>query len=169
MAITKRLQNIDEALDQGTPVQSVELSLSFSQVDGRPVTFCTNKRADPIQKTHRKGNFYEADELRFLSNLVKKGATIVDIGANVGNHSLYFSHVMGAAKVIPFEPNPLAYELLIANILANGQGDVVDFSHLGMGLSDKRQDGFAMEPRDRNLGAAKMLPGKGDIPVTPGR
>ena len=93
------------------------------------------------------------------------GATIVDIGANIGNHSLYFAKVMKAARVIPFEPNPLAYEVLLAHMAVNGLGQVVDLRHIGLGLSDKEAVGFGMEERHRNLGAASMVEGGGNIDV----
>jgi FkbM family methyltransferase len=39
--------------------------------------------------------------------------TIVDAGANIGNHSIQFSRKFG--KVFSFEPNPRAYEILNSN------------------------------------------------------
>ncbi len=73
-----------------------------------------------------------------------------------------------ASKVIPFEPNPRAFELLVQNVLVNGLGDVVDLSRLGVGLSDVESDGFGSQNRVRNLGRAKLLEGQGDIEVYPG-
>ena len=40
-------------------------------------------------------------------------ATAIDIGANIGNHSLYFSDYF--RKVLSFEPNPRTYKLLQLN------------------------------------------------------
>ncbi len=40
-------------------------------------------------------------------------ATIVDIGANIGNHSIQFSRKF--KKVFSFEPNPRVYEILVSN------------------------------------------------------
>ncbi|MEO1085504.1 MAG: FkbM family methyltransferase, partial [Acidobacteriota bacterium] len=47
----------------------------------------------------------------------------------------------------------------------NGLRDTVDLSCLGVGVSDERSGGFAMERRDRNLGAARMIAGQGDLEV----
>ena len=69
---------------------------------------------------------------------------------------------------MPVEPNPVAYRLLIANILSNRLADVVDLSRLGVGVSDVEADGFAMEDRDRNIGAARMIPNEGTIKTLPG-
>ena len=71
-------------------------------------------------------------------------------------------------KIIPFEPNPLAYRLLMANIAMNGLRDLFDVSYVGLGLSDKAQGGFAMTDQKKNLGAAKMVAGEGDLEVVRG-
>ena len=46
-----------------------------------------------------------------------KDGTCLDIGANIGNHALFYSTIF--KQVIAFEPNPIAYKLLEANILKN--------------------------------------------------
>jgi Met-10+ like-protein len=55
-----------------------------------------------------KGVFYEREELEIIATHFK-GGTFVDIGANVGNHSIFAAKFLGASKVIAFEPNPTAY------------------------------------------------------------
>ena len=47
-----------------------------------------------------------------------KNLTIIDIGANIGNHSLFFSRYF--KKVVAIEPNPLAYKLLEINTAGTG-------------------------------------------------
>ena len=160
-----RIDQILRDLAAGKPVQSVALQLVHARVLDRDVTFCVNMENDPIQRHHRKGTFYELKELRALGAIFPKGGLFVDIGANVGNHSVFAAQHLGAAKVIPFEPNPLAYDLLIQNVLVNALRDVVDLSLLGVGLSDRQSGGFAMEQRSRNLGGARMLAGQGELEV----
>lgn len=157
-----------KALESGQVFATTPVALHRCEIDGRPVLFCGNMRRDPIQRTHRKGKFYEQDELGLLAKLIGTNATIVDIGANIGNHTLYFSLMMDARRVISFEPNPLAYEVLLAHVIANGVQDRVDISNLGKGLSDASADGFGMEERDRNLGAASMIEGAGQISLVRG-
>lgn len=160
-----RITDVLERLSSGDFVATPDLKLCFSQFRGRPVTFCTSKRKDPIQRANRNGRFYEMPELEMLEAVTPKGSTIVDIGANVGNHSLYFALFMGAKRVIPVEPNPLVFEMLIANVLVNGLSDVVVLNRLGVGVSDQHSGGYAMEQKATNYGAAQMLPGEGDIEV----
>ena len=48
---------------------------------------------------------------------IKKGDTVIDIGANVGIFSLYAA--VKGARVYCFEPNPEIYEILLKNIQTN--------------------------------------------------
>ncbi|MBK7024790.1 MAG: FkbM family methyltransferase [Sulfuritalea sp.] len=62
---------------------------------------------------------YEIADLDFFFDAMSlnKGmfseATAIDIGANIGNHSLYFSDYF--QKVVSFEPNPRTYKVLQLN------------------------------------------------------
>ncbi len=151
--------------------------------DGHPVAFppfevvhlpqyglsvCLNMRRDPIQGAIRRGDFYEINELEALKDHVKSGAHVIDIGSNIGNHTLFFAGVMQAARVVVIEPNPLAMAPLVGNIVINRLTGIVDLTHLGLGLSDMAADGFGMRRHDRNLGATKMREGQGDLRVVRG-
>lgn len=154
-----------QLIAKGKPLTSAPLMLTHCRIRGRQVTFCTDMEADPIQRKNRAGAFYETSDLYLLDAYFPKGGTFVDIGANIGNHSLYFALLLGAGRVIPFEPNPVCWRLLIQNVLVNGLWDRFDLSHLGVGLSDHAADGYGMEARARNVGAAAMMPGEGQIAV----
>ncbi|MFU1476851.1 FkbM family methyltransferase [Roseovarius sp. C7] len=130
--------------------------------------FALNMARDPIQKALRAGRFFEEDELDLMSRNVKSGAHVIDIGSNIGNHAIYFATRMQAARVVLVEPNPLALAPLVANVLLNKLGHVIDMGALGVGLSDRSEGGFGMKRHDRNLGATKMRPGKGQIEVHAG-
>lgn len=145
-----------------------DVDITAGRHEGRRVLFATDKDADPIQRAHRNASFYEAEELALLRDHVKPGATFVDIGANVGNHTLYAAMFLDAGRVIPLEPNPLALRLLLLNVMLNGVEDRVVTTGLGYGLADRVAQGFGMEARTKNLGAAKMLAGEGDISVLTG-
>ncbi|WP_163850086.1 FkbM family methyltransferase [Pseudooceanicola aestuarii] len=163
-----RVARLSKRLALGRPDVSDPLQLVHARPLDRPVIFCTRMENDPIQRNHRKGRFYEQDELRRLIGLMPAGGCFVDIGANVGNHSLFAALHLGAGRVIPFEPNVLAYDLLIQNVLVNRLADVVTLDHLGFGLSDRPSDGFGMAEKARNLGSARMLEGAGDLEMRTG-
>lgn len=140
-----------------------DITVTEARIDGRDVRFATAMHRDPIQRRHRAGAFFEPEELALMRRYFPRGGTFVDIGANVGNHTLYAGLFLDAKRIIPFEPNPPAWRLLVRNVVLNGLTDRVVFDHVGHGASDLDQDGFAVTRREFNLGAARMVPGAGDI------
>ena len=128
-------------------------------IDGRDFVFHLNAPGCPVQGRHRVGKFYERADLDRLAAVMGPGAHVIDVGANVGNHALYFASFMQAARVVCIEPNPEAIEALRANVEANGLGGVIDLSALGVGLSDRSEGGFGVVRRGANLGAARLEKG----------
>ncbi len=161
-------ERLRDAVAQGRNVIFPDVTVSQCQIHGRPFTFATSMRRDPAQRALRNGGFYEAPELNDIRGQFPLGGTFVDIGANVGNHSLFVAGFLAPTRIIPFEPSPIVGRLLLANISLNGFAPVFDLSFLGLGLSDCDGGGFAIEERDHNLGAAKMIEGAGDLRVIRG-
>jgi FkbM family methyltransferase len=57
---------------------------------------------------------------RVLTGLVRPGDTVLDVGANIGAHTLPLARAAGAAgRVIAYEPTSFAYRKLLANIALN--------------------------------------------------
>ncbi|MCR8723708.1 FkbM family methyltransferase [Frigidibacter sp. ROC022] len=144
---------------KGRPLRLAPMEQVLARIDGTPVQFHLNMENDPIQHCHRHGRFYEAEELAELVRLVPKRASILDVGANVGNHALFFALFHDARRIIVVEPNPLALEPLVANVLGNRLDHVIQLQYLGFGLADRDEAGFSMKPHDRNLGATRMFAG----------
>lgn len=59
-----------------------------------------------------KGTFYEQPLLSYIHDNYKGALSIVDVGANIGNHSVFFHDVMGVTDITCFEPNPENYRRL---------------------------------------------------------
>ena len=59
-------------------------------------------------------SFYEQDLLRAIRNLWLHG-TYIDVGANIGNHTVWFAKACVSDRVISFEPNPRYHRLLVKN------------------------------------------------------
>jgi FkbM family methyltransferase len=73
---------------------------------------------------HKRG-FMGTSERAVLSELVKPGMTVVDVGANVGLYSLLFAQLVGPkGRVVSFEPDPDIFPLLRENCAANGAAHV---------------------------------------------
>jgi FkbM family methyltransferase len=63
---------------------------------------------------------FEPRTLKLYAKLVKQGATVLDIGANVGAHTLPLAELVGPqGRVIAFEPTRYALEKMRANIALN--------------------------------------------------
>ena len=63
---------------------------------------------------------FEPSTVRAYSRLVSPGATIVDIGANVGAHTLFLARLCGpSGRVVAFEPTQYAFDKLRRNVEIN--------------------------------------------------
>jgi len=65
------------------------------------------------------------DEISTYSELLSDGDTIVDVGANIGTHSIALASRFPNSEVVAFEPQPLAFCLLVANVLAARTANVI--------------------------------------------
>jgi FkbM family methyltransferase len=63
----------------------------------------------------------EAYELEVIGSILKPGMTVIDVGANIGFHTLHFARSVGpTGQVHAFEPEPANFEALTRNIAASG-------------------------------------------------
>lgn len=140
------------------------MEIVHADIEGHALTFHLNAPDCPVQGRHRVGKFYERADLDRVAQHMRPGAHVLDVGANVGNHALYFATLMQAARVTCIEPNPQAIEALRANVAANGLHNVIVLDALGVGLSDRADSGYGIRMRGGHLGAARLKKG-GDIAV----
>lgn len=88
------------------------------------IRFKITDPGDHLQSYWLAGYFYENGMLYFIENyrkreLAGRQPVIIDVGACIGNHTIFFAKVMGA-YVYAFEPVKANMELLKANALLNG-------------------------------------------------
>ena len=70
--------------------------------------------------------YFEKDTTRAITTLCREGMYIIDIGANIGAHTLKFSQLVGkTGKVIAFEPMERASKKLKRNLELNDFDNVV--------------------------------------------
>ena len=94
----------------------------------------------------RKRTVFEVDE-NFLRSYLKPADVVVDIGANIGFHSLVSSVTVGPkGKVYSVEAHPKTYKALCGNVKFNGFNNIKTYN-LAAGekqghitFSDKKQD-----------------------------
>jgi FkbM family methyltransferase len=140
--------------------------------DGTDVQLWINEPPDTIQTIiDATGTFYEVGALRLLRALLPPAPRIVDIGANFGNHSVYFARICGAEWLLPIEPNPEVVPELRTNLAANGCS--ADLSCLGVAVGARRgQLHLCLDPTDAailNRGGTRLVdnPSQATGPVVP--
>ncbi|NKB78737.1 FkbM family methyltransferase [Ochrobactrum daejeonense] len=91
-----------------------------------------------------------------------KGDVVLDIGANVGNHTLYLAGI-GGARVMAYEPNPHLADAIRRSVQLSGLGNAVTVRNIGLG----KVAGHAHFEKDipENLGAQKLDIGEGELQV----
>jgi len=111
---------------------------------------------DTVMSHHVSGVFYEEEELHLISEFYTGGA-ILDVGANVGNHSVFFSKVMGADIVLPFEPNVMTRNVLLINLLLNECQNIdKQFCEIALGTHSCFLE--TVVESENNLGGATLQP-----------
>src|SRR5262249_53770051 len=96
------------------------------------------------------------------------GGVFLDIGANVGNHTIYVAKFLQPGAVIVIELTPPAIFILRSNIALNNLQGVVDTSLLGAGFADVEGRAAGRGPK-HNLGNAIFtLDSRGSFRVVPG-
>lgn len=107
---------------------------------------------------------YEFPLLRMSRTLLSPGDIVVDVGANIGNHTLYWSEVTGA-NVVAFEPYPPALKMLRHSVELNAAGARVQIHPLAVG---SKAGYAAMELSDSlNIGGARVVSAStGEVTVT---
>ncbi len=117
-----------------------------------------NNPNDIIQKAYLKGQFFEADSLEKLHRLIKSPAPhVLEVGANIGNHVIWYARYLNAERIYPVEPNPLALDILKENVKANNLCGRIDERGMGFGAGSATGR-FRVETDDvDNLGATRLV------------
>lgn len=106
--------------------------------------------------------FYELDVLLKCRERYLPGTAIVDAGANIGNHTVFFGAILHA-PVHAFEPFQSNFDLLEMNIAANSLDGQVLPTCCALGQSDGR--GALQAGPPSNLGTTRVTFGVGETPV----
>jgi FkbM family methyltransferase len=82
--------------------------------------------------------FPEQDTLKELDKYIDKDSVILDIGANIGTHSVYWGKITQANKIYAFEPVITTYRILEKNIEINNLINKVKPFNFGLGNKKTR-------------------------------
>jgi len=151
----------------GVDVGSHIMANVILEVDGASYTIVLpHAEIDYIQKKIATEKIpYEHVMLRDMASRLNQNSLVLDIGANVGNHTLYLASTTGC-KVEAFEPNMELCEALNTSIEINGLRDNVTLHPVG--VSDTRGSANFKELIPENLGAQSLkieIGCSGNIPL----
>jgi FkbM family methyltransferase len=85
---------------------------------------------------------YCPGEWRMLAQLVKPGMTVVEMGANIGTHSVPLAHQCFPGPLYLFEPQQRVFQLLCANLAANSVRNAIAYPE-----ACSEAEGFVLVPR----------------------
>lgn len=114
-------------------------------------------KRDPLQTEiviHKR--FFEYIELAKIHEFITPEMTFLDIGANIGNHTIYFSSVLGAKHVYSFEPMSLTASIFRKNIKLNQLEHVVSLFEYGLGKENTKAEVVIDGVADNNLGSTTL-------------
>lgn len=101
---------------------------------------------------------YENSPLRLVEKFIHdklpnaQDQVLLDIGANIGNHSVFFSSMF--KKIYAFEPNPVTYEVLRIN--SEYASNNKNIEHFNFGLSDA-EDTLPFYVNSSNIGGSAIV------------
>lgn len=85
-------------------------------------------------------NYFEMFHLSCLKDYIKKNAVILDVGANIGNHTIFFAKECSAKKIYAFEPTEKTFQILEENIKINQLTNIVVAMNIALGAKDTNVD-----------------------------
>ncbi len=99
---------------------------------------------------------YEPEIKAVFKGIIKPGDTVLDIGANIGFHTLYFSELVGpVGHVLAFEPIPVNYNVLKKNLALN---KVKNVSLQTFALGEINEElNIYIDPEPKNPGAYNLF------------
>lgn len=106
------------------------------------------------------------DEVFVLGQVIAPGDVVVDVGANIGTHTVFFAKAVGpTGMVVAFEPQRLVFQTLCGNVALNGLTNVTSFM-AAVGEQHGTLTFPALDPRQtHNFGAVKAASDGSGEPV----
>jgi FkbM family methyltransferase len=103
------------------PSSGSEALVNFPSVETRYGQMFYFADDDPVGKSLKAYGEWAEHEIELLCSFIGLGSTVIDVGANIGTHTLAFSrHVGPRGSVRAFEPQASVFEILQRNLAANG-------------------------------------------------
>lgn len=92
--------------------------IKFTYNDKKIKLYVNSKNCHVSSVISKSKSFYEEKFLSLLSLICRPGRLVLDVGAHIGNHTVFFAKVCGS-RVVAIEPYPQSFAMLLRNIEAN--------------------------------------------------
>ena len=144
-------------LIQGQCITRTDGAIVAFERAGEVFRFLVDDPNDSIQAHHYVGQLYELEELDLIARYVSRDCRVLDIGANIGNHTVWFEKVLKASRVVVIEPQPRAIALLKLNCALNELRNV-DQSFLGVAFGKEATRGRIHVAERFNVAGGVIVP-----------
>lgn len=96
------------------------------------------------------------EQSSFMTDYIKEGMTVLDIGANIGYYSIIYSKLVGEkGRIYSFEPTKSTYDKLLKNIQINKCKNIIPLNYALSNVNEKRKF-YHAEAHDRNAFAPEI-------------
>jgi FkbM family methyltransferase len=100
---------------------------SLEQVDVHGFRFIVHKYDTCVSDCLRSGYLFEKFILSFIKHFIHPNKNIIDLGANIGTHSIIYSNYT-TGNVYSFEPQKLVFNILNKNIECNNCKNIISYN-----------------------------------------
>jgi len=140
--------------------------LAMKMLNGLPLdleTFGVRMRLYPYKNVCERRilftpQYFDADELKILTDRVRPGFTFIDVGSNVGWYALFLAQEAGTAvatRILAVEPQPEIFDRLIYNIRQNPSSTI---KAVDCAVADKTGElTLFLDPRNRGEASLKIV------------
>lgn|GEM_PF-2124855 len=144
-------------LSQRAPDFVFELTSGPKMCNGKVAKiYAPDAGADYIQTIiATRHNFFSIEALERTRKWVKPDSHILDIGGNIGNHSIFWAGVVGTARIYNFEPMASTFAIQAKNMAINELEHIVKTYPWALG--EKSGRGRISLPDAQNMGSVQIL------------
>lgn len=124
--------------------RTTQASFSVNLADGDQGHFLTLSNDNVISHSIEAFGFWGHDQIEAFRRYVRPGNCAVDIGANLGHHSVALGKLVGpTGRVLAFEPQKRVFRLLMGNLAINALDHIEAWD---VALGEVEGSGIMMHP-----------------------
>ena len=158
---TTVITNAEKKVDFQNEIDSLSCKKNIIIDIGKSKFYLPNYEEDLVQGSVYNGRtYFEFGYLLETQKYLPKKPTIIDIGANIGNHTLFWANECSAKKIYAFEPMPYTFKILKKNIKINNLQERVQLYNIG--LSEKETKGVIKSFDKTNIGGTRLTEAPSD-------